>query len=201
MEQETKDVERYKEVLKILDQAIKSGPWDKSLFLQATGKKLLELRTQFIKQTHLDIEKLISSEEGVGTGTSKKREDQIEVFISLYNAAGQDVKSWERMLNTLGANIVSRPILKTEQDVRELVRSKVNKKNEAYVVAYVTGDAFLPQKPNHVPHDALGHELLMLKSDAISLRNIARFVHISGIYELEDGFLTLIEKGEDSDFI
>lgn len=181
-------------ILKILNKAIESGPWSKTIYLRGTGKKLKELRDRFRLCLDLTEEEEAALKASGEKGVVAKAANQIEVFISLYNAAGNEIKNWERLLNSLGNSIITRPILKNEQDVRELIRSKVNKKNEAYVIAYVNTSDIIQVSGSHIPRDTLGHELLMLKNGAIQLENIKRFLHVSGHYLFQDG--RLVRQGD-----
>ena len=197
-----RDVEEYRSILETLEKAINTGPWDKSLFLRATGKKLRDLRDQFVAEigmTSEDLNREAASEEVI-TGP-EKQPNQIEVFISLYNMQGHDISQWEKLINTLGSSIVSRPILRSEQHVRELIRSRTNKKNEAYLIVYIDKSQIIKPKSGQGLQDPLGHELLNVKSGAILKENIARFVHLSGQYRYDTGHLVRFADFESSNFI
>jgi len=198
MERDKEEFKQLKHVLHVLNKAIQKGPWDKTVFLRATGKKLCELRDRFKAGLNLTPEEEAALESGTTAESleiptiSQPQANQIQVYISLYNAAGNEIMNWERLLNSLGNSLITRPILKTEDDVRELIRSKVNKKNEAYVVAYIEDKDIIKPEGNDVPKDALGHELMMLKSGSIQLENIVRFVHTSGEYSFQKGRLVRV---------
>lgn len=203
MERNKEELNRAINILKILNKAIESGPWTKSIYLRGTGKKLREIRDRFKSQCDLteDLEATLETAMEPRGNAKTKLKDLTKVYISLYTTPGTEIKNWERLLNTIGNSIITRPVLKNERDVRELIRSKVNKKNEAYVVAYVNPTDMIEMHSAHAPRDALGHELIMLKSGSIQLENIKSFYHISGWYLFEEGKLIRQGDVEFSDFV
>ena len=180
------NVRRNLEILKILEEAIEQGPWDQSLFLRATGDKLRKLRDQFKSTAKFIPEE--SAQQEFET-IRDEDEEQIEVYISLYNSAGSEIRNWEKLLNNLKTVLITRPVLATEKDAKELLRSKLNKKNEAYIAVYIDKSDVMSPIGGITPKDTLGHELLVLKENTVKTDNITRFVHVSGEYRFKRGHL------------
>jgi len=166
------------EILKSLDEALEKGPWESSLFLKGIGKKLKDIRDKFKEEMGLE-------EANASHLAQLTPEVQlIEVYISLYQSEGNNIRKWHSVVATLVGHSVSRPVYKNEQDIVNALKAKDYKINDAYVVVKV--------KPEHIllpttdrPHvDREGRELLTLREGAIKLENIVRFVHISGEYKL-----------------
>lgn len=180
--------EVYQQVLKSLDEALQEGPWDKSLFLRATGKKLLELRNNFANEIGLaevdSAKKSAQQTDEIAPGTA-------EVYILLYSAEGNNLKRWQNLLSNLENYSVSRPIYRNEDDIKKLIRTKASKANDAYACVRVKESQILPAEAK----DRLGNSLLNLPERAIQISNLTRFVHISGIYRLHNGVL---EKTADA---
>lgn len=183
-------------ILKSLDEAIAEGPWDESNFLRVIGKKLHELRDEFAAQ----VNPTDSSKPGMVSHLANRialRSGQHEVFVSLYLADGSSISSWERILMNLPKQIISRPIYANEEDIKALIRTKVNKVNEAYVSIYIHQSDILFLSSDKTPLDKLGKPLLTLKNKSISLDNINLFVHQSGVYQYHQGRLVENRASKD----
>ncbi|WP_133129388.1 Dot/Icm secretion system protein IcmQ [Legionella yabuuchiae] len=188
--------DQSKAILEALDNAIKEGPWEESSFLRVIGKNLRELRDKFADQSRFS-----NQEDKIASNLANRialRSGQREIFIALYSSTGSNIQSWTHILANLPRQIISRPIYVNEQDVKEVIRTKENQNNEAYVSIYINKDDILPVHPDKVPTDRLGKPLLSLKDKAIKVENINRFVHVSGIYKYLGGRLVKINSNESS---
>ncbi|OCH98355.1 Dot/Icm secretion system protein IcmQ [Legionella jamestowniensis] len=180
--------EQAQAILEALDETIQKGPWDESNFLRVIGKNLREIRQNFANQ-------IGSTTEAPKSNASTQKEamllqsGQQEIFISLYTTEGNNVQAWERILANLPRQIISRPVYTNEQDVKNLIKSKQNKINEAYVVAHVNQSDILQMSADKAPADRFGRPLLTLKDRSLNLDNIVRFVHLSGVYRYIKGRL------------
>jgi intracellular multiplication protein IcmQ len=138
----------------------------------------IELR----KQEQRNLSSYVSNRE-------KLRADQQEVYVSLYSTEGRLIQSWERIVNNLPRQIISRPIYENEEDIITAIKYKENKENEAYVSVYINTSDVLTIHEDKIPKDKLGKKLLVLKDKALELDNITRFVHLSGEYQYLHGRL------------
>lgn len=190
--------QQTKAILKALDDAIQTGPWDESSFLRVIGKNLREIRENFANQlTGSQASEKTIAEYNLAN-RRVFREDQQEIFIALYSSEGNTLQAWERILANLPRQIISRPIYANEEAVKYLIKSKENKINEAYVAIYINQSDILTVPQDKIPLDKFGKPLLSLKDRSVNLENIVRFVHMSGVYNYMRG--RLIKKAEtDSD--
>jgi intracellular multiplication protein IcmQ len=117
------------------------------------------------------------------------RAGQQEVFVSLYSSEGSVLQSWEPIVANLPKQMVSRPIYADEEDIKALIKTKEKKNNEAYVSMYIAQSDILILPSDRTPMDKLGKSLLILKDKSLSLDNINRFVHQSGVYRYVNGKL------------
>ena len=190
---ETLSDEQAEAILKALDEAINSGPWDKSNFLKAIGKNLTEIRENFVSHLGARSQAQIKAETHMANRMAI-RSGQQEIFISLYSADGSSISSWDRIITNLPRQMISRPIYAKEEHVKELLKTKENKLNEAYVAIYVNQSDILNLSVDKTLVDKLGNALLNLKDKTLDLENISRFVHISGTYEFVHGHLVKSDK-------
>lgn len=180
--------QQNEKILKALNDALDNGPWDNSNFLKVIGKNLKEIRDGFLNQINLPSRMQLKAESNLANRVAL-RSGQREVFISLYSAEGSKLQSWERIVANLPSQMISRPIYADEEDVKMALKAKENKLNEAYVAIYIHQTDILPVSPEKASVDKLGKVLLSLKNNALTLENISRFVHQSGVYRYEQGRL------------
>jgi len=183
--------EQTEAILKALDDSIAEGPWEKSNFLRVIGKKLIDIREKFVSQ----LQTSDSDKEKTASDASKLlalHSNHQEIFVSLYSADGMNIRSWERILFNLPKQMVYRSIYTVEDDVKELIKTKPNKNNEAYVSIYINPNDILMRPQDKIPLDKLGKPLLSLKDNSIDLDNINHFVHNSGTFRLFHGRLIKI---------
>lgn len=182
-------------ILKALNDAIEQGPWDESNFLRAIGKNLKEIRDNFSNQVNaaeINHSKMITQ---LAQKTAL-RSGLKEIFIALYSSEGTKLQSWERILINLPKQMISRPIYADEADVKAILRTKVNKNNEAYVSMYVNHNDILQLPPDKTPVDKLGKPLLTVKDKSLILDNVHQFVCTTGTYQLVHGRLVKISSTE-----
>ena len=193
---ETITEEQSKAVLKALDEAIDNGPWEDSNFLRVIGKNLRQIRDKYASEMHVGKES--SANEGINKGaTGGLFGGKQEVYVSLYTTNGSLLPSWERVIANLPRQIISRPIYATEQDVQSLIKHKENKINEGYVAIYINQSDILTVPADKVAMDKFEKPLITIKNNAITLTNITRFVHSTGVYTLQKG--RLVKNASDDE--
>jgi intracellular multiplication protein IcmQ len=190
MSHEDLSPEKLKEIADALDRVVNELPWEQSVFLKALGKKFENIRNEFKESTGQSGEHIEQAEKDKNKFALK--ENQLEVFVSIYSAQGADLKQWDPIITNLVAQSVSRPTYSTEKAVREMIRSKANQVNEGYVSVHISKDDLLTSSPDRVPRDKLGNILLSLKERAIKKENIRNFYHKSGVYLYHPGTLSRI---------
>lgn len=183
-----------------LDKAVKEGPWENSTILRAIGKVLRQFHFRFKEDLGISNHNKPVIEDHIANRIAM-RQGQIEVFISLYSSDGDNIKKWAKQLLSISRAIVTRPIYRSERDIRALIRSKTNKKNEAYVAVYIDATEIITPQADRMPTDKLGHELMILRDKAIKAENITRFIHLSGEYLYKDEQLVRQGDIEYTDFI
>ncbi|CAM2828425.1 Dot/Icm secretion system protein IcmQ [Legionella worsleiensis] len=176
--------EQNEEILKSLNEAIDTGPWDKSNFLKVVGKNLIEIRDGFLNQLGASSRAQLKAESHLANRIAL-RSGQQEIYISLYSSDGAVLQSWEKIISNLPKQMISRPIYADEADIKALLKTKENKQNEAYVAVYINQSDILSLSADKAPVDKLGKMLLSLKDKTLNLDNISRFVHVSGVYKFE----------------
>lgn len=182
--------EQAQAALKALEEAIAKGPWDASNFLRVIGKNLADLRDEFVAT--IAANKTFVAKESPLAASPTLIAGQKEIFIALYCAEGNSLSGWEKILSNLPQHMISRAIYVNELEVEQLIRSRPNKINEAYISAYIKETDILVLPKEKVPKDKFGKELIVLKDKVLQIENMHRFVHLSGRYRYTKGRLIKI---------
>ena len=188
---------RYLELLKALDEAARQGPWEKTLILTAIGKKITRFRDElsdlfgiegdFDYESELQkLEQAIAREHS-GEVAVSANQGLVNIYIAVYSANGQDLKSWDKVALSLTTTVVSRPIYRSEADVQAFINSKGRRANDGYLVVSIEETMILKPFSGQLPTDRLGHELLVLKRGAIKRENMRRLVIASGHFAWQSG--------------
>ncbi len=188
------EIELVKKLIDSLDEAIKKGPWEKGLLFQTIGKKLMAFKEELLQELQLELPEHYSKTTKSVASKYENLPDYLTVYVSIYMTDGMNISKWEKFLTTLSSNFSSRPIYKSEEDIRQVLRTKDNKTNDAYIVAHIKIQDILAPNTPLPPTDKYGHELLVLRQGAIHPHNISQFSHVTGRYIFQDG--RLIRQGD-----
>tara|TARA_B110000879_G_scaffold195659_1_gene264570 strand:+ start:595 stop:1194 length:600 start_codon:yes stop_codon:yes gene_type:complete len=184
--------EQIIEISKALDRVVTELPWGQSVFLSAVGKKFEKIRDEFQQ----DISGILANQNNTQENKSDRfalKENQLEVYIGVYNAQGTDLGQWARVISNLTSQCVSRPMYFSQSAVKEMIRSKVNLNNEGYVLIHVNKSDLMDIEKERLPRDKLGNILLLLKERVITQEIIKKFYHDTGIYEYKQGIMSRFE--------
>ncbi|MDF1678739.1 MAG: Dot/Icm secretion system protein IcmQ [Legionellaceae bacterium] len=175
-------------VLTAFKEALEHGPWASSALLRVLGKKLQSIHDAFEADVGLQKE-AASKKEREHHSHREPAEGQQEVCVALYYSDGGNLRSWEQILVNLPRQMISRPIYQKEEEIKQAMRSRNNSVNEGYVAVYIDTYNILALPADRIPKDKLGTALLSLKDKSLSLKNIVRFVHKTGVYTYSRGRL------------
>lgn len=181
---------QIKEISDALERVVKDLPWHQSVFLSAMGKKFEQIRDEFNYSVGIapsNLKNNSSSSEQVSL-----KDDQVEVYISVYNSQGDDLGNWARIIDNLTRQSVSRPTYLKVNEVKEMIRSKLNLDNEGYVSLHVLKTDLNSMAKESLPKDKLGNSLVLLKERIIEQNKIKKFHHNSGTYEYKKGILSRV---------
>jgi intracellular multiplication protein IcmQ len=190
------EIEKALIFLRTLDETIQQGPWEDSLFLRGIGKKLREIREKYV--TDLGIADILAETSTLITTAPQTSLDteSIEVYVTLYQAEGNNLRKWTTIVAAIAQLSITRPVYASEEDVISAIRTKDYKVNDAYVAVKVGKGDILKPVEGKAPVDRYGHELLVLRENAIRLENVTRFVHLSGQYQFTRGALIKLTETE-----
>lgn len=154
---------------------------------------------KFIRDRLNALKKQIEDEIKITQKAAKKEraelgEDSTLVYVSLYNAQGSMLKTWQNLLNpaVFYEYSVNRPIYAEQKYVEEFIRVKTNQPQHAYLTIIVKKNEILPKNPEETLLDAMGHQLIRVKEGSLNMGNLVSFTHNGNNYTVnDDGTLTL----------
>ena len=114
-------------------------------------------------------------------------ENEVLVYVYLFNAQGDKVKSWENLLlpSALQDHCINRPIYLSLNNVEEILRTRIPREQHAYIeISIQKGDIL-----KEINDEAYHHTLLRLKEGKLKVENIRRFYHRGINYNLINGQL------------
>lgn len=129
----------------------------------------------------------------------KVEEDELLVYIHLYNAQGAVVRTWQGMITRKAFFdfSVNRPIYQDRKHIEAFIRSKPNKAQHAYLTVAMKKDRVLPPSEEGGLKDPLENPLLKVKEGSLRYERLVSFTHNESMYELsEQG--ELIKKTNES---
>ncbi len=179
------------QLIDIFDDLLKEAGWDSSFLLKVSKKRLLKAKEQ-LEQIKAQESSADNAEKTIRqSGVSQ---DQMVVFVSLYQAGGHNINLWEQMLKVLSSCSLGRPIYANEADVRAMIEQRPDLQKEAYVEVIVNQSALVELPQSKVPKDGLGASLLVLKPNSINMDCVRMFTHANQMqYHFLSGKLILIK--------
>ncbi|MGB6976825.1 MAG: Dot/Icm secretion system protein IcmQ, partial [Gammaproteobacteria bacterium] len=127
-----------------------------------------------------------------------KTDEQVIAYVSIFQMEGNNLHKWINTLKMLDHYSQSRPVYRTEEQVRAIIRTKSEQLREAYVVIEIKENDIIPLSAGRTAVDRLGNELLTLKRGAIQPENIIEFVHSEHRYDFVEGQLVLQQKEQET---
>ncbi len=162
-----------------------NAEWEASDFLTSVIRPMVALRDRALhlkNQIEASVPSKILAPRPI-------TEQEVVVYVSIFQSQGGDLKRWALQLGSLKTAISGRPIYANEADVCALVKHKESALSEAYLCIAVDKKDILTQDARFYRQDHLGHRLLILKQTAIKEDNILEFVHNKKRYLHESGRL------------
>ena len=153
---------------------------DKFRFVRDRLNALLEQLEQHQESKHAEEKKLevVTSE------------DELLVYVYLYNAQGVSLPTWVNMLTPklFYEYSVNRPIYTNRVHIDSLVRGKANPVQHAFLtVAMKAKDLIKSENP---PKDAMGNEVSKVREGALKFERLISLTHNQTDYVLRENGLT-----------
>lgn len=170
-------------VIRASDHVLQSGDWQSSLFLKNTVKTVEKIK----QEAEMELARHYEHARSSVIQAAELGEDEVEVYISLFQSDGHNMEKWAVQLRSLERYVVGRPVYQQADDIEKRIRLRNAAANEAYVIVNVK-KMDIQSGPLQLK-DQYGHVLLQLKDSALKRGKIIGFVHQGKRYHFSDGKL------------
>ncbi len=184
---EKEALELTEAIITTIDNIIAAGDWEDSLFLRSNIKPLRQL-----KEEVLQTRKTLLEQQGMmEIQPYQVTEDEVKVYISLYQADGDNLPGWEAQLASIDCYMAGRPVYKSEADIKKAIRQKLLQTSEAYAVVVIKQSQLIENRFEAVKTDRYGHELVTLEAGIVDADKVIEFVHLGRLYHYRKNRLVL----------
>ncbi|MCW5589612.1 MAG: Dot/Icm secretion system protein IcmQ [Legionellales bacterium] len=175
---EQEKIRIYRNLLKVVEKCFRSADWSISLFFQGIGNRIRAMRDE-IRQTLNEATEFLNP--NLDNASSQLRAGMKIVYVSLYQADGNNFNKWQALLTNITRLSIGRPVYESERDIQAVIRAKAEPRRDAYVALYVREEDIIPPLGGIHPRDRSGNQLLTIREGAIKPENIHEFIHNNGV--------------------
>ncbi len=121
-------------------------------------------------------------------------ENEVLIYVYLYNTHGLVLQTWQKMLNpaVFYEYSVNRPIYPDQTSIDSFIRTKSNNAQHGYLTVIINKSDILLTAENK---DAIGNSIIKVKEGSLSPNKLVSFTHNNHEYVLnEDGELIKKKK-------
>lgn len=135
------------------------------------------------------VEESIKAMEKLTEKASKElAQDEVLVYVYLYNAQGLVVNTWQKMVNpsVFYEYSVNRPIYTEKNDIEAFIRSRSQKVQHGFLTIALKKDDVLKLSTIEVTKDAIGNPLVKVKEGSLKFNRLMSFTHNGIDYEIKE---------------
>lgn len=114
-------------------------------------------------------------------------EDEVLVFVHLFNAQGLTLQTWQKFISpTLFYEYgINRPIYAEKAHIDALLRSRPSKVQHAYLTVAIKPGDVVKKADEVIAKDQIGNPLIKVKEGALKVERLIAFTHNDIEYELD----------------
>jgi hypothetical protein len=174
--------ERHNKVIQLVRDAIQNDSQLREQY--QVGDKFRFVRDRLTNLlSHLESHPITAvTKEDVGAAA--ETQNDLLVYVYLYNAQGAVLRSWSSMLmpKIFYEHSVNRPIYSDKTHIENVLRSKANRQQHAYLTISVKSDDIVSTA--HLT-DALGNPLVKVREGKLDFKKLVSFTHNDQDYMLD----------------
>lgn len=180
------DADPYGELYRLISAAVEQEKTLREKY--KIGERFNVIRTQLQStfEKYKDEYEAVNAQAKLSEKKERKpEENEVIVYLYLFNAQGNSVEAWQNMLTAraLLDSSVNRPIYPNKEDIERVIRGRPNKTQHAYIEVIINKDDILDNKL----HDQYQHTLWRIRQGAINLSNIISFYYRDKSYPVKQG--------------
>lgn len=169
-----------KSLIEHLDVILSEESWDDSLFLRNLIKPYRDIYKKALLERKV-LDKKLSPPEVI---RKEINENQCEIFILLYQVDGYNISGWNKQIRMLVNSRVTRPVYSEEETIRKVLRARLQKPGDAYLVSIIDKEMVLQLEQGLRRVDRYQQPLVYLGNDALGEDCFLEFVHMGNRYPI-----------------
>lgn len=176
-----------KKVLELIQKAITTDVQLREKYQIANKFRFVQDRLQKILEK-LENNLLLEEESQSKESARVKQDDEMVVFVYLFNAHGLNLTSWQKMLipRVFYEYSINRPIYISKTHVELLLKSKSNKAHHGYLTIAVKANDIIQALEDASLKDAMGNPLVKVKEGSLHIKNVIAFTFNGHDYEVNE---------------
>lgn len=122
-------------------------------------------------------------------------EDEVMVYVYLFNAQGITLQTWQKMVNPsiLYEHSVNRPIYTIKEHIESFINRKTNKVQHGYLTITINKkDILIPENPDTLK-DIYGNPVIKVHEGSLDFKRLIAFSH-NGLDYIVDDEGALVKK-------
>ncbi|MBX3709864.1 MAG: type IVB secretion system protein IcmQ [Gammaproteobacteria bacterium] len=143
-----------------------------------------------LKAMQLRVEESLSTtQKEIEEKTSYLAEDEVWVYVYIYNAQGLVLQTWQKMLapSVFYEYSVNRPVYADKTSIEAFVRSRPNKAQHGYLTIAIKKQDILPVPPGAESlKDQVGNPLVKIREGSLFFKKLVTFTHQSHEYVVNE---------------
>lgn len=142
-----------------------------------------------LKSLQLNAEETLASfEKKIKKTDNTLQADETLVYIYLYNAQGQQLSTWQKMVTpaVFYEYSVNRPIYESKADIDAFIRTKANKMHHGYLTIIVPKADILPPDADNIAKDTIGQALIRVREGSLQASKMLTFTHNNQDFHLDE---------------
>lgn len=154
------------------------------------GDKFRFIRDRLQAQAARIQEELDALAIEIESKSDKIAEDEVPIYVYIFNAQGLVLQTWQKMLNpsVFYEYSVNRPAYAEKAHVESFIRSRTSKAQHGFLTIVVKKSDILPTVAGLEPVvDSIGNPLIKIKEGSLKFTKMHSFTHQENEYKVEEG--------------
>lgn len=121
--------------------------------------------------------------------TDKVAEDEVVVYVYIFNAQGLVLQTWQKMLNpsVFYEYSVNRPVYQDKSHVESFIRSRTSKAQHGFLTMVIKKTDILPAVKGAEPGvDIIGNPLVKIREGSLKVEKMLSFTHQENEYVINE---------------
>lgn len=174
-------VNKRESIISKIDKTINSSIWHSHPLLSLYQENLTKLKERVSNISDKDTSGIPSKKQ-----SQDAQENKIKIFVSLYNTDGLNLNKWMAVIDNAIQSAASRSIYQNKADIEKMISNRESIDNEGYLTINISENDIINIAAESMKKDGLGINLMDVKENALSIKNIVYFTHRDSNYIIKE---------------